>query len=606
MIRIVLADDDKFIRQTLCSYLESESDIEIIATAENGKIALQLIAELHPDLAFLDIEMPEIDGLTATKTICQHFPQTKAVVLSSYDDREYVNKAIQAGAIGYLLKNITAEELAQAIRFLDKGYLQLAPGLSSKLSSTASPPLDAKNTSMVASKIAASGEPRSIAQTSSNVFFNVELEDYIPRFNRRTNIGGSVLLVILGLMATLASFSKDKIIVKAPAIINANGTLHPVTAAIEKQVRTIEVSENQVIKAGEIIATLDDSQLQAQKRQLQKNRKRSFEQLNLINNHILDLNWQIAEQQRIIARISASSEANVNINRLKEREKQVSIQAELEKTTEEIKLVQEELNRYRQLELKGAISQLQLEQKESALTAARSKLKLLSEFKHGQRSQVALNWASDNSNSLNKQIVPETEQRQGIKDTLEREKEALEEKKNSIRVQIGIYVDELQKLEANQNKTIVRAPLSGIVRQLNLTNKQQFVKAGEIVAEIVSSESPLVVKTFVGDRDIDRIKIGQSAKLKISACPNSDYVTLEGTVSAIAPKISKPQQQANAFVPDRAYEVTIQPKKSELQKNEPKCRIQAGMKGRVEIIDRQETLLTFLFKTIMPSEDRPN
>lgn len=606
MIRIVLADDDKFIRQTLCSYLESESDIEIIASADNGKTALQLIAELHPDLAFLDIEMPEIDGLTATKTICQNYPQTKPVVLSSYDDREYVNKAIQAGAIGYLLKTITAEELAQAIRFLDKGYLQLAPGLSSKLSSTASPPTQPKNTPQVANKISASDEPKLITQTRSNVFLNVELDDYIPRFNRRTNIGGSILLLILALTATLANFPRDKIIVKAPAIISANGILHPVTSAIEKRVRTIEVSENQQVKAGEIIATLDDSQLQAQKRQLRENNQRALDRFNLINTQILDLNGQIAAEHRNIARISASSKVNLNLDRLKYRDKQVSIQAELKETTEAIKSVEEDLNRYRQLEGKGAISQLQLEQKESALKAARSKLKLLGEFKHASRSQVALNPDSDNENRLKEQIVLETKQRQAIKETLEREKEALEEKKKSVREQIEFNLQELQKLEANQNKTIVRAPLSGIVQQLNLNNKQQFVKAGEIVAQIVSSQTPLVVKTFVGDRDIDRIKIGQSAKLKISACPNSDYITVEGTVSAIAPKISKSQQQANALVPDRAYEVTIQPDKGELPKNTSDCRIQVGMKGRVEIIDRQETLLTFLFRKIILSEDRQN
>jgi HlyD family secretion protein len=595
MIRILLADDDKFIRRTLCSYLEAEPDIEIVATADNGKIALELIAELHPDLAFLDIEMPEIDGLTATETICQRYPQTKAVVLSSYDDREYVNKAIEAGAIGYLLKTITAEELSQAIRFLHKGYLQLAPGLSRKLSSTVSPEdLETNETSAVTTKIAVPRQPKLLNQTSqsSNSFLNVALDEFLPVFNRRTNIGGLILLAILGITVILTNLPKSKVTLKAPAIISSAGKLYPLQTAIEGNIRSIEVWENQIVKAGTIITRLDDSQLQTQKQQLQNSRKFSLLQINSIDAQILNLGRQIAAENRIIERISVSSNANLNFNRSGNRDISASSQAELQEVREEIKLASQELNSYRQLQRKGLISQSQLEKKEAALKIARAKL---------MRSQTAFSPSNENIDMASEQIIRERIQRQTMKNTFEREKEALKEEKNTIQKQISLYTEQLQKLEANQKKTIVRAPFAGIIQQLDVSNRGQFVQVGKIVAQIVPTQAPLVVRTLVSSQDIDKIQIGQTAKLSISACPNSSQSSLEGTVSAITPYIGKSEQQATARAETRTYEVKIQPKPSFIANNGHKCTIKVGMKGRVEIVARQETLLTFLLKIANPT-----
>jgi DNA-binding NarL/FixJ family response regulator len=133
MIKVLLVDDQGLIRQGLRTLLELESDLEIVGEAENGEQAINLVAEFQPDVVLLDIRMPIMDGVAATKEIQKRFSKTKILVLTTFDDDEYVSAALQNGAMGYLLKDTPSEELAVAIRAVYKGYTQLGPGIVKKL-----------------------------------------------------------------------------------------------------------------------------------------------------------------------------------------------------------------------------------------------------------------------------------------------------------------------------------------------------------------------------------------------------------------------------------------------------------------------------------------
>ncbi|MEH2315869.1 response regulator transcription factor [Nostoc sp.] len=133
MIKVLLVDDQSLIRQGLKALLELESDIEIVGEAENGEQAINLVAKLQPDVILLDIRMPIMDGVAATREIQKRFVKTKILVLTTFDDDEYVSAAMQNGAMGYLLKDTPSEELAVAIRAVHKGYTQLGPGIVKKL-----------------------------------------------------------------------------------------------------------------------------------------------------------------------------------------------------------------------------------------------------------------------------------------------------------------------------------------------------------------------------------------------------------------------------------------------------------------------------------------
>lgn len=133
MLRILIVDDQKSIRETLKTVLESEPDLEVVATAKDGLNGIALARELMPDLMLVDLEMPGIDGLELTQTIYRDFPSIKVIVLSMHERDEYIQQSLQAGAMGYFLKNTPAEDLKEAIRLVSRGYTQFSPGLIHKV-----------------------------------------------------------------------------------------------------------------------------------------------------------------------------------------------------------------------------------------------------------------------------------------------------------------------------------------------------------------------------------------------------------------------------------------------------------------------------------------
>ncbi len=141
MIQLLLVDDQTLIRRGLKALLKPEPDLNVIGEAGNGVEALAWLrsAAQMPDVILLDVRMPEMDGVAATQAIIAEFSDVKILILTTFDDTEYVTQALQNGASGYLLKDTPVEELVQAIQLVRKGYTQLAPGLAQKLIMAAAP-----------------------------------------------------------------------------------------------------------------------------------------------------------------------------------------------------------------------------------------------------------------------------------------------------------------------------------------------------------------------------------------------------------------------------------------------------------------------------------
>ena len=133
MIRLLLVDDQTLIRQGLASLLSLEEDFEIVGHAGHGAEAVSLVESLVPDLILMDIRMPVMDGVAATRTIREKHPNVKILVLTTFDEDEYIVQAMQAGASGYLLKDAPTEQLAAAIRSVHNGFTQLGPTIAPKL-----------------------------------------------------------------------------------------------------------------------------------------------------------------------------------------------------------------------------------------------------------------------------------------------------------------------------------------------------------------------------------------------------------------------------------------------------------------------------------------
>ena len=132
-IKILLAEDHKIVREGTRQLLEQSADMEIVGEAADGLEAIRLAGELHPDVVVMDVRLPRLNGIEATRTIATRFPQIRVLILSAYDDDSYVFPLLEAGASGYLLKTASGSELAEAIRRVIAGETALSPRITAKL-----------------------------------------------------------------------------------------------------------------------------------------------------------------------------------------------------------------------------------------------------------------------------------------------------------------------------------------------------------------------------------------------------------------------------------------------------------------------------------------
>ena len=130
MIRVLLADDHEMVREGLRALLEITADILVIGLASNGQEALELAMRLRPHVAVIDVSMPPMNGIEAAREIRTHCPQTQVLMLSMFRNPEHVQRAIQAGALGYVLKDEAGKVLAGAIRAVSNGYRYFSPGIT--------------------------------------------------------------------------------------------------------------------------------------------------------------------------------------------------------------------------------------------------------------------------------------------------------------------------------------------------------------------------------------------------------------------------------------------------------------------------------------------
>jgi DNA-binding NarL/FixJ family response regulator len=132
-IKVLIADDQTLFRQGLHTLLSVQSEIEVVAEAENGEDVLRLVGAYLPDVILMDVKMPLLDGVAATRRIRQEFPICRVVILTTFDDDDYVFEGLRAGALGYLLKDAPAEKLFDAIRMASRGESFLQPSIATKV-----------------------------------------------------------------------------------------------------------------------------------------------------------------------------------------------------------------------------------------------------------------------------------------------------------------------------------------------------------------------------------------------------------------------------------------------------------------------------------------
>jgi DNA-binding NarL/FixJ family response regulator len=177
IVRVLVVDDQRLMRDGIVSLLEMQDGIEVVGTASNGQEALEKAVSLRPDVILMDVRMPVMDGVVATGQVRSKLPSCRILMLTTFDNEEYVLDALRAGASGYLLKDLPAPDLASAVRAVYKGIYQLDPAVASKVIASLSRPRaidSAKQPAPVSSTLSTMGDvgylsPRSADLTGREV-----------------------------------------------------------------------------------------------------------------------------------------------------------------------------------------------------------------------------------------------------------------------------------------------------------------------------------------------------------------------------------------------------------------------------------------------------
>jgi two-component system, NarL family, response regulator DegU len=133
MIKLLVCEDQTLVRQGLVTILGLEADLEIVGEAANGREAVEKFADIQPEVVLMDVQMPHLDGVSATAEICRAHPAARIIMLTTFDNDDYVFRAVKAGALGYVLKDTPADELVEVIRKVYAGERFIQPAVASKL-----------------------------------------------------------------------------------------------------------------------------------------------------------------------------------------------------------------------------------------------------------------------------------------------------------------------------------------------------------------------------------------------------------------------------------------------------------------------------------------
>jgi multidrug efflux pump subunit AcrA (membrane-fusion protein) len=369
--------------------------------------------------------------------------------------------------------------------------------------------------------------------------------DFLPPISRWTKLGGMFIVGAVGIGFIVSAFTPYNVTIKAQAKVRPTGELRIVEAQTEGRIVEIKVKENQNVNKKELIAIIDTSRFQTQKKQLLADIEQSVLQSSRIDAQIQAHNRQILAETEQINRTINAAQAELKVARAKQ-------------------------TRYEQVASSGALSQNQVEEAQLAVKQ--------------QEQTLAAKNASGTATLAG----------------LSRDKEGLNQQKIEVEKKLQRDRSELQQVEKELKQGAIVAPVKGTLFQLKIRNPGQTVKPGDRIAQIAPSDNFMAIEGIVSSQDISKIKTGQKTQVRISACPYPDYGTLKGKVQNISPDVvsldNNIPSSGTAKPSQDGYKVTIEPESLVLKQRNKKCNLQVGMEGKADIMTSEETVLQFLLR----------
>jgi HlyD family secretion protein len=487
IIRVLIVDDQKMIREGLKALIKTETDLEVIGIAENGDAAIKQVEALQPDVVLMDMEMPGMDGMEATKVICQQFDQVKVLVLSTFDTQEYISRSLSSGAMGYLLKGTPAKELTDAIRSVHRGYAQIGPGIYQNLSlpqkqevqklpvtssvATREGKSDRPVPSYPKGELVATGSGKNVASAlarrdSSSVdprkFEQQVILRPSPRWSRAT-VWGVIGVTVFAI--GWSYFAKIEQVVPAQGQIQPRNKIQEIQVPTNGVVADVKVEEGDEVQKGEVLLVLDSTTSKAQVESLNKVRD-YLSQENKFYRALMKGEINPSRVEETASQLNVPREvAFLTVNRAELKAENDMFQAQLSGGNG-ANLTAEQQARLRtsqaELNSRVAAAQLEVEQLERELN----------------QNQVQL---GDNREQLAtaKQVAAEIKQRN--QESLVQLEESLKiERETLASIEPLVAEGALSKLQADRQKQEVSDRIADLVEQksggtIELNNQQQTI-----------------------------------------------------------------------------------------------------------------------------------
>ena len=645
-IRILIADDQSFVRQFLELVFEADTEhgLKVVGTANNGQQALEQIELLEPHIVVMDVEMPEMNGISAIQTITREYPNCKVLIFSNHDDNEYLNEALQSGAYGYLLKTTPGEELRNAIANIYKGYYQVGPGLLKKALTTDITPAKA-----IEDVVSLEPDLESIeSPTELNTELNddsvpeerwsgstQELLNTLPRVWSRGLVYLLIGFIAVGLPWTILARIDET--GTARGKIEPKGKTFQLDTAVSGQVAKVHVEEGQEIEVGEKLLTIESeavaSQLQQEQEKL-KGQNNQLEELKSIESQILQsLDAQNRQNQaQKIEKQAQLEQARQNTESLtatydsQKREKKAQLEQakktiQTNQATYELAQIRsssakEKVPRYRQAFKDGAISQdrlletaqlakesekelkkseLELQQSRSRLKEIQSSYQTLVEQEAAEKTQAQLR-ISEQQGSYNSLLhtndLALLQNQEKIKD--------IDAQIANLKGEIAQTKSKIASLKFQLTQYTIEATTSGTIFELPIQNKGANIQSGDTVATIAqtenslyaTSESNLVLRAKMPSSQTAFLETGLPAKVKLDAYPFQDYGVVEGNVSWISPN-SKVENGSQPSAGGDFFELEISLDRNYIEAQPESIPLTPGQTATAEVVIRQRRLIDF-------------
>ncbi len=624
-IRILLVDDSNSIRETLRNYLAPQPDFEIVGSVDNARAALEQIKTLNPDIVLMDMEMPGIEGLKATRAIAQQFPNSKTIVLSSHVEELNLKKALNAGAKGYLLKTASAEELIHGIRFVNQGYLHFSPGLFEKLESVENAIAPPTQSSTPSSSEIVLARPSQI-QPHDWSSQTKELIDTLPRVWTRG------LLYFLAIFAAIAlpwaMLSKVDETGTARGRLEPSGKTFILDAPVAGTVAAINVQEGDAVEAGQSLLELESDIVSAELQQLQTQlagQQNKLNQLELLKKQLL-LTVNTQEQESQAQKLEKQAQVDQARQQLQFYQKSYNSQQEeklaqvnqakqdvvysqtaLNSAQASLARAQKEIERYRKAWKQGVISEVRVVEQEDliaerqqALDQAESELqqaKLRLAEQQNSYAQVVRQAESDIEQAqlqLQEQQKSDRTLTHTGKLAILRSQEQLKNIESEITTLTAEIAQNESKIASTQyqlKQRVLKAPVKGTVFDLSIQKAGEVVQPGDAVTEIAPEGSPLVVVAQMATAESGSLTKGMPVKLKFDAYPFQDYGIVTGELTAISPT-SKLTDTEQGQVANYNLEIKLD---RDCLPNANKCvALRPGDTATAEVIVRQRRVIDFI------------